>query len=293
MPSLIRSLAATVLVAASGLVWAPPAAAAGCSSSDGVTVVVDFHELGGGLQQVCDGDGGGQKASVLFPENGFPLTYVQRTPGFVCRVSGKPTEDQDPCVNTPPPDAYWGLWWSDGESGTWSYSAAGAGSLTVPEGGAVAFSWNGSSAKSPPGAPPPKHTPEPEPSQQPGPTKQPQPTHPPGQPATSGPGSTSPPAGSSASASPSGSASVSPGTDRPRERARRNGEPDREKRPGSKDPSESPSVEPAPADATATVSAGEAPEPAGDGLPGWVAPVAIGGLFGVAGGAAYLRRRAS
>ena len=30
-----------------------------------------------------------------------------------------------------------------------------------------------------------------------------------------------------------------------------------------------------------------------DGLPGWVAPALIAGLFAIAGGAAYLRRRAA
>ncbi len=35
----------------------------------------------------------------------------------------------DPCVNTPPADAYWGLWWSDGTTGKWTYSSLGAASL--------------------------------------------------------------------------------------------------------------------------------------------------------------------
>ncbi len=64
-----------------------------------MTVVVDFHGLGGGLKQVCDPNGGGDTATQLFSSNGFALDYVQRQPGFVCRVSGKPS--QDPCVNTP------------------------------------------------------------------------------------------------------------------------------------------------------------------------------------------------
>ena len=54
---------------------------------------------------------------------GFSLTYVQRQPGFVCRINGAPASD--PCVNTPPADAYWGLWWSDGKSGSWTYSSVG------------------------------------------------------------------------------------------------------------------------------------------------------------------------
>ena len=164
MRAVARLVAAVVLTAAaSAAVPTAPASAAACSTSHGVTVVVDFHELGGGVQQACDADGADTSASTLFPRNGFPLDYVQRQPGFVCRVSGAPASD--PCQNTPPADAYWGLWWSDGKSGSWSYSSEGAGSLSVPDGGYVAFSWNGSSTKSPPGA-----APRPHPSSSPSPT---------------------------------------------------------------------------------------------------------------------------
>ena len=91
MPLGIRLVAALALVA-SGLVLQSraPAVAAGCSGSTGVTVVVDHHQLGGGVQQACDADGGGKAASTVFPDSGFALTYVQRQPGFVCRVAGAP-----------------------------------------------------------------------------------------------------------------------------------------------------------------------------------------------------------
>ncbi len=149
----MRLLAALALVA-SGLVLQSqvPAVAAGCTGSTGVTVVVDHHQLGGGVQQACDADGGGKAASTVFPDSGFPLTYVQRQPGFVCRVAGAPSSD--PCVNTPPASAYWSLWWSDGKSGTWTYASTGVGSLTVPDGGYVAFSWQGQDGKAAPGVTP-------------------------------------------------------------------------------------------------------------------------------------------
>ena len=142
-------LAAAALAAAGwAVVPTTPASAATCSSAAGVSVVVDFHELGGGVRTACVADGGGRTAGSLFPAAGFPLTYVQRQPGFVCRVSGAPADD--PCVNTPPADAYWGLWWSDGRSGSWTYASTSAGSLRVPDSGYVAFSWNGGSARSGP-----------------------------------------------------------------------------------------------------------------------------------------------
>ena len=40
--------------------------------------------------QVCDAGGGGKAASSLFTGAGFPLTYVQRQPGFVCRINQRP-----------------------------------------------------------------------------------------------------------------------------------------------------------------------------------------------------------
>ncbi|MGZ4450728.1 MAG: hypothetical protein ACXVW4_13110, partial [Nocardioides sp.] len=125
-----RLAAAVLVTAAVGLLPAAPAQAAACSTASGVTVVVDFHELGGGVQQVCDAGGAGEDAATQFTESGFSLTRVQRQPGFVCRVDGAPSSD--PCQNTPPADAYWGLWWSDGRSGTWTYSSEGVDSLTVP-----------------------------------------------------------------------------------------------------------------------------------------------------------------
>jgi len=65
--SAVRLAAATVLVAAVGLALpAAPASAATCSSGAGVTVVVDFHELGGGAQTACVADGGGKSGTALF-----------------------------------------------------------------------------------------------------------------------------------------------------------------------------------------------------------------------------------
>ncbi|MEO9324804.1 hypothetical protein ABFT23_15025 [Nocardioides sp. C4-1] len=156
----------TVVVAPS-----PPAAAAACGGSTGVTVVVDYQSLGGGVQGTCVKSAG--LASDLFPKARFPLTYAQRQPGFVCRVAGKPAAD--PCVTTSPADAYWGLWWSNGRTGRWTYSSLGVGSLDVPDGGYVALAWDDvpgqarpsydpvARASAPTTSPAPTRDPEPEP----------------------------------------------------------------------------------------------------------------------------------
>ena len=119
-----------------------------------MTVVVDHGSLGGGIDAGLQRrPAAGSRRRRSSPAPGFSLTYVQRQPGFVCRINGQPASD--PCVNTPPTNAYWGLWWSDGKSGSWSYSSLGAGSLTVPDGGYVAFAWQTGSQNAPSVAPTP------------------------------------------------------------------------------------------------------------------------------------------
>jgi hypothetical protein len=138
-------LAALLLGSAAGVVAASgPAAAAACATGQGVTVVV-------GSKVSCDADGG-SPASGNFKDAGHSLTMVDRQPGFVCRVDGVPAAAS--CVNTPPGDAYWGLFWSNGTSGTWTYASQGAGSLKVPAGGWVAFVFQNGGAKTYPGVDP-------------------------------------------------------------------------------------------------------------------------------------------
>lgn len=287
----VRRLLAAVLLSGAGLTGgtlADPAAAAVCSSDTGVTVVVDFHELGGGVQTVCDPDGGGKTAATLFPANGFPLDYVQRQPGFVCRVSSKPAED--PCVNTPPADAYWGLFWSSGTTGTWSYSSSGAGSQKVPAGGSVAFSWQGSSSRAEPGVAPPKHATQPSS----------QPSSSPGSKPSGGGGATGGGGGGSGTGSSTGTPTVSP-----TRAALRRHEPkssDDERSADRKHHSSEHSSTPSPSPETSPVKAGAAAiAPASDpvspddsgGLPGWVPLTAIGLLFVTAVGVGVVQRRRS
>src|SRR4051794_12248217 len=149
MPVALRRLLVVLAVAGAGLVPVPATAAGYCTGS-GVNVVVDFGALGGGIQKGCDGSGN-HNAAHAFTNTGHPLTYASSQPGFVCRVDGVP--QSDPCVTTSPSNAYWGLYWSDGTSG-WKYASTSAGSLTVPAGGTVAFSWQNGGTADPPGTAP-------------------------------------------------------------------------------------------------------------------------------------------
>ncbi len=285
-------LIAAVLLTGAGLALtggpgAGPAAAAVCSSDTGVTVVVDFHQLGGGVQTVCDADGAGKTAAALFPANGFPLDYVQRTPGFVCRVSGKPADD--PCVNTPPSNAYWGLFWSNGDTGQWSYASSGAGSQKIPAGGSVAFSWQGSSSRSFPGVSPPQHADQPSSSPSPSPSK------------PSG-GGTSGSTGSTPH--PTTGSTTGPSPDSPTPTAHPGRKQGDHQEAGTRTKKHHGAVvadQPSPNDeslvaqpgapATAPASSLAAQEDDGGGLPGWVPLGAIGLLFVTAVGVGVVQRR--
>lgn len=301
----------TVLVTAAGAlgVGAPAATAATCTDAGGVSVVVDFRELGGGLQTTCDPSGGGRSAAALLTGNGYPITYAQRQPGFVCRVAGVPTTD--PCVNTSPANAYWGLYWSNGTSGSWFYSTLGATSLTVPAGGSVAFAWQGASQGAPGVAPPryaaspspsPTKTPSPSPTRTPTKTPTKTPTPAPTKPPTATPTPTptasvtgsptaSPSAEPSTAAPPSSSkATPAPSSSAPPKRDPKPKEP-RSTRPTPSGPTPSASTSPTPTDVTVA----EAPDP-GDGsgtgsVPLPLVVAALGLLGALVSGAAVLRRR--
>jgi hypothetical protein len=52
-------------------VGAAPASAATCAAGSGVSVVVDYNSLGGGVATSCVADGGGDTASALFAAAGL------------------------------------------------------------------------------------------------------------------------------------------------------------------------------------------------------------------------------
>lgn len=157
---LLGGLLATLLVGVGAVVaTAPAASAAACDQGTGVTVVVDGNQLGG-LSTTCV-PGGGRSATSAFSAAGVSMSYAARQAGFVCKVQGKPSNAG--CVNASPANAYWSLWWSDGK-GSWNFASVGVGSLSVPKGGWVAWSWQGQSAKAQPGVAPVGKAPAPAPA---------------------------------------------------------------------------------------------------------------------------------
>lgn len=266
-----RAAAVALLMGAAAVVGPSPAEASSCPGTAGVTVVVEFRELGRGSAQSCVADGGGRTADRLLKDAGYALDYVQRFPGFVCRLDGEPADD--PCVNTPPADAYWGLWWSDGTSGKWTYSSLGAASLTLPSGGYVAMVWDGSTGTVSPASTPAVHP-------TPTPTKRPTVPPPPTRTPTTTPSATTTATPTTATASPTTKPTQKP-TRKPTEKPTPSDPP-------TATPSDEPTHEPT------DLPPNEAVDGSSDddgGLPGWVPPVLVVALLGVAGAVAVVRRR--
>jgi hypothetical protein len=177
------------------------------ATSSGVTVVVDFRGLGGGITIACaPGDPGTGLAALTGA--GFGVAGTNRWGlAFVCRINGLPTAATESCADTPPASAYWSYWHAP-RGGGWSYSSLGAASFN-PEPGSVE-GWSFGSGAPPGTAPPP---PPVQPPVQP-PAEPPAPP-PPSPPAISGGGGSDGAAGTSipestVDSSPSRSASPSP-----------------------------------------------------------------------------------
>lgn len=125
LPSRLRRalLAVAVTTATAGglaVATAPAAEAAACSGTSGVTVVVNFGALGGGVQTMC-APGDPTSGLTALSGAGFTYAFVPRFPGFICQINVKP----NPC-NGAPASAYWSYWHAPKRGGAWTYSTGGA-----------------------------------------------------------------------------------------------------------------------------------------------------------------------
>lgn len=159
---MIRPLVAVAVVAASSsLLFGAPASAdewydGPCTDNVGVTVVIDFQELGGGVNVRC-APGPVTSGLDALVRAGIAWEPPLREPGFVCRIAGQPGPDREACGVTPPPTAYWGYWIAP-RGGAWCYSNTGAGNRVPPPGSVEGWSFaldKSSSQLPPPGFAPP------------------------------------------------------------------------------------------------------------------------------------------
>jgi hypothetical protein len=204
-------LAGAVLAAASLLVGGPDPAAASdgpCPGTTGVTVVVDYNALGGGVVVRC-APGTPSSGFKALKAAGFAVTPQQDQSHFLCRIDGQPGPDREDCLGTPPGNAYWAYWHAERGGSKWTYNPWGADHKPA-QGGVDGWSFQSGGSAVPPGisppALPPAATPGPTPTPTPRATATPRPTaSPTARPTPSGSASTATPAGSP---SPSGLAST-------------------------------------------------------------------------------------
>jgi hypothetical protein len=125
-----------------------------CPTADGVTVVIDFQDLGGGIWVRC-APGPSNTGFEALQRAGVPFTTTVRFPGFLCRIDGRPASD--PCQTTSPASAYWSYWMAP-RGGAWCYSSLGAANRNPPEGTVEGWSFSlgrGTGAIPPPRLAPP------------------------------------------------------------------------------------------------------------------------------------------
>ncbi|GAA4547331.1 ABC transporter substrate-binding protein [Amycolatopsis samaneae] len=112
-----------------------------CADGDGVTVVVDFQQLGGDVLVRCAR--GAQESGLAALRNaGVEVTGTQRWGlGFVCRLEGKPGPGSEDCVDTPPASAAW-MYWTAPNGGSWESSQYGAMNRRPPPGSFEGWSFS-------------------------------------------------------------------------------------------------------------------------------------------------------
>lgn len=139
----VTLLAAIALLggASTAAAAAEPAQAAAVADCDGVTVIVDFTDLGGAVASGC-AEGDPASGREALESAGF--VPVDSAPGLICTIDAQP----DPCP-TEFEGSYWAYWQHEG--GEWVASQVGADEADPAPGGIEGWRYNDGSV--PPPAP--------------------------------------------------------------------------------------------------------------------------------------------
>jgi hypothetical protein len=160
-----RFVAVCALLLAAGFTGAAPASATAtegaCPAGGGVTVVVDFGDLGPGSLIRC-APGTPANGIAALQEAGFQVAGSQKYGlAVACRIDGKPGPDVESCAGMPSATAYWSYWHAPA-GGTWQSSQEGAQTAKpVPggfEGWAFARPKSANDLPAPPRVPPVRQT---------------------------------------------------------------------------------------------------------------------------------------
>jgi hypothetical protein len=128
---------------------APAAAAPGisgeaCEQGEGVTVVVDFGALAGGVVVGC-APGTQPSGFAALGAAGFAVGF-EGGPGMVCTIDGRPGEGYPFCWST---GGYWS-YWKKARGGAWDFSRTGGASGPLAVDSVEGWSWAGDFDSTPP-----------------------------------------------------------------------------------------------------------------------------------------------
>ncbi|WP_037313489.1 hypothetical protein [Amycolatopsis orientalis] len=124
-----------------------------CKDATGVTVVVDFQQLGGTTIVRCDPQSSRGTGLDALKGAGFQIAGVQRWgEGFVCRIENRPSATEqlpvagrenyrEQCVDTPPAGGYWSYWHASNNC-AWDYSQWGVKNRDFIPGGFEGWSFS-------------------------------------------------------------------------------------------------------------------------------------------------------
>lgn len=122
------------LLLVAGLPAAPASASEGaCSDDGGVTVIVDFTDIGGSIEAGC-APGDPDSGRGALEAAGFAATDSQ--PGMICAINAQP----DPCPATFE-GSYWS-YWSGSDQGDWVSYQVGADSSDPAPGQVEGWRYN-------------------------------------------------------------------------------------------------------------------------------------------------------
>ena len=158
--------ALTVAAWTAGPAVAKPRPVGDCTATSGAIVVVDFGPFGGPLLRACGSTP--TTGFALLNQGGWRTSGTEHDgPAFVCRIgyagfhhgSQYPTPAQQPCINTPPVNAYWTYWQAGPGQNTWSYSQLGAPTYRPQPGSISLWIFGGTNISGTSGTAVPKITP--------------------------------------------------------------------------------------------------------------------------------------
>jgi hypothetical protein len=117
------------------------AAATTCSTTSGVTVIVDFAHFHGAIDRGC-APGASTTALAAMQAAGFSTAGTTRYgDAFLCRIDNLPSAQAEACTDTPPAKSSWSFYSAHATDTSWTYSRVGVLSYRPRPGTIIAFAF--------------------------------------------------------------------------------------------------------------------------------------------------------